>query len=207
MASSATLANLTVRVQNLLADTGADIFPAASITEAIRLAFQEYNTRRPLPVVGQLTVSAAGREQALASLTDLVSISSVWFPYTAATPEFPPSYVHWTIFDNAGALTLFIDDQRVAAPAVGKVLRIFYNKLHTLNGLDSATATTYNAGDDNIIVLGAAGYACLTRSVDLNETSANFAISTPNYGALGAGFLSEFRYLLNAPSIHGRELV
>jgi hypothetical protein len=58
--------------------------------------------------------------------------------------------------------------------------------------LAGAQGTTYGAEDDGLIVTGAVGYALLQRSTELDENTANMAISTPNYGALAEIFLGRF---------------
>ena len=63
---------------------------------------------------------------------------------------------------------------------------------HELNGLDSASSTSFTTEEESLIVLGAAGYACLSRSIALNETSVSRTTSTPNYGTLSELLLGRF---------------
>lgn len=195
MPSTATLATLTDRAEQLLLDTTNAVFPALLINEGIRLALEEYSRARPLKAVGTLTVSSGGREQSMSGLSGLISVARVWFPYTASDPEDPPEWVDFTLFDSSGTLTLYVGGPD--EPAVNDVIRVFYNKTHTLNGLDSANTTTFSAADDGLLVLGGAGYACLSRAADLNETASNMAVSTPNYAALANLLLTQFRDQLN----------
>ncbi len=193
MASSATLATLRVRVAQLLYDVANAVFTTGVIDEGIRLALEEYSRAYPLRSVGTLA-GVTTREPALASLTGLVSVWEVWFPYTAAAPEYPPRLVEFDVLDNAGTLTLLLFTDQ--APN-GESARVFYNKAQTLNGLDGAAATTFEGVDDGLLVLGGAGYSCLSRSAVLTETATYMAISTPNYGALADIFLFQFRSLLS----------
>lgn len=196
MPSSATLTTLRARVSALLTDTGNAVWATGTIDEALRLALHEYSLKRPSRAIGTVTLTAAAREVALSGLTGLIEVERVWFPYTAASPEYPPKWVLWKVLDNAGAFTLFLDVK--ATPAVDDVARVFYRKLHTLNGLDSATGSTFAVEDDSLLALGGAGYSCLARSIDLNETAANMTASTPNYGALASMLLGDFRRQLGA---------
>ncbi len=196
MASAATLTSMETRVRQVLMDPLGTTWDKAAVDEGLRRALEEYSTRRPLHAVQALTLASNGREVALSTLTGLLRLTRVWFPYDASEPEYPPAWCEFDVFDNGGEQLLFLqsDDE----PAEGQAVRLFYQKLHTLNGLDGATATTFAANDEGLLALGAAGYCGLMRSVDLNETSANMSVSTPNYGALASIYLGEFRDLLTA---------
>ena len=198
MASAATLTTLQGRVQNLVMDTGAGIFPTATIQEGVRLALEEYNAHRPQDIIGVRTPSSANKELSLSALTGLLDVRKVWFPYTSATPEDPPrELTDWMIHWDAGVPKLYLGDSAFS-PGGADVARIFYVIPHTLNGLDSATTSTFPAIDDGLLVLGGAGYACIARGVDLSETAANMAVTTPNLAAIGEAFLSQFRKRLGA---------
>ncbi len=197
--SSLTLTTLRTRIQNFLVDTGAATFPSDTVDAGIRLALQELSraacesgaTVRANDVIGTLTPTVNQREVSLSTLTGLIDVTRVWFPYESADPTERPNWVDFEIWWNAGTPTLFLDIAGV--PDGVDVARIFYRKQHTLNALDSATATTFDAAIEDALLIGAAGHACLARSMDLNETAANMAVSTPNYAALGTRFLRQFR--------------
>lgn len=187
----ATLTTLRDRVEAFLVDSTNAVWTTGTLDESIQQALDEYNLWRPQRVIGTLTLATAAREQALSSLTGLTGVDRVWFPYTASDPEYPPNWILFDVFQNAEAFTLFIksDDD----PAVGDVARIYYRKLQTLNGLQGALVTTFPLNDESLLVVGAAGFACLSRSSDLNETAQNMTSSTPNYGALAILHLDSFR--------------
>lgn len=188
MQSSATKSTLEARVQRLLMDTGGAIWTtlANTVEEGLRAALDEYNTRRPLAAVGTLTAAEDGRELALSSLTGLLEVREVWFPYEATDGNVDPRLlrVPFELLDNAGSLSLLLG----VAVFRSDVARVFYTKQHTLNGLDGASATTWDARDDLALTLLACGHCCLMRSVDLDETATNMAVSTPNYAALAQMF-------------------
>lgn len=195
MPSSATLTTLRDRVENLLLDTSNVVWATGILDEAIALALEEYSRARPLLAVGTVTPTASTREVSLSALTGLIGVVRVWWPYTAATPEYPPCWVTWAVFWNAGTPTLFLNG---ISPDGTKVARVFYSKLHTLNGLASAVATTYPASDDGMLVIGAAGYACLSRAVDAVETQPIVGFGTRNYADQGNELLKCFRSLLKS---------
>ena len=158
-----TLASLRDRVEQILMDSGNAIWATGDIDEALRQALAEYSKIRPLAEVGTITVSTATHELSITTLTGLIGVSRVWCPYTAASPEDPPEWVafeHWV-----DEVVLYFPDELTA----GKVARIFYDKVQTLDDLDSASATSFPAEDETLIATGAAGYAALSRALDLGE--------------------------------------
>jgi hypothetical protein len=72
------------------------------------------------------------------------------------------------------------------------VARVWYNALQTLNGLDSASATTFDVMWEGAIAKGAAAYCAIERSIDVSETTGTAAVSTPNLAALGQLWMQEF---------------
>ncbi len=200
MASSLDLAGMRTRVRNVLMDAGAAVWADDQLDQGIRSALEEYSRAGRVPgapvrgreLIATVTPAAGAREVDLSALADFVALERVWYPYLGTPGESP----HWIRFE------LFWDD---AAPmlrmlsALGdgvSTARCFYYARHTLEDLDGATVTTFDAGDENLLAGGAAGHACLMRSADLNETAANMAVSTPNYAALANLYLTEFRAAL-----------
>jgi hypothetical protein len=189
MASSATLTTLRDRVELLLADSGNAIWSTSWLDEAIREALHEYSKTRPLRSVGTLVLSANGREIDVSSLSGLLGVSEIWIPYTSTDPEYPANvrpFQHWP------------DEEKIYVtgdyePASGDVVRVFYTQLQTLNGLDSATSTTFPADDESLIVTGAAGYAATSRAVDLAEKVTLDRLTAQQVRAWGLSKLQEFR--------------
>lgn len=195
MPSSATLTTLRDRVEAFLYDSTNVSWTTGTIDEAVKLALEEYSRAKPLQTIGTVTPTAATREVSLSSLTGLIEVVRVWFPYTASSPEYPPEYCDWSVLWSAGAPTLFLDV--AAAPNGTDVARVTYTKLHTLDGLASATATTYSAADDGLLVMGAAGYCALSRAADVTETQPVVQFGARNYKELADRLLKEFRRLIH----------
>ncbi len=158
-----TLASLRDRVERILADVSNAIWSTDDLDEALRQALAEYSKIRPLQAVTTVNVTTATHELSISTITGLIGVSRVWCPYTAASPEDPPE---WCAFEHWRDLAiLYFPDQLDAST----VARIFYDKVHTLDDLDSASATTFPDEDESLIATGAAGYAALSRALDVGE--------------------------------------
>jgi len=156
---------LRARVQSRLQDSGASRWSATDVDDAIREAVEQYSQLSPAHAIGTVTLSASGREVDISSLTGLVRVEKVWWDYDSSSPGYPPN---WRQFDLFPGSILYIDDP--TAPSSGDVVRIWYTTMHTINGLDSATATTVPAEDISYLVSGAAQFAAQARAVELAET-------------------------------------
>lgn len=166
-----TLAQLEDRVEQTLFDTANAIWPVAAIDEAIRQALHEYSNALPRHMEALIVAPAAGREIALAGITDLLAVTDVIWPYDSdSDEEWPHNYLRgWSLqWDDAQPL-LVLTEIIGAQPQRDDELRIYYTKLHTIQNLDSAAATTLPAHHESLIVTGAAGYAALSRSVERAE--------------------------------------
>jgi hypothetical protein len=92
----------------------------------------------------QTDLSASGREQSLSSVTDLLGATDGWWPYYPSAP--PSARANWVPFEQLPALsgaeaaTLFI--KSASEPAATDVIRVWYERLCVLNGLDGAGTTT-----------------------------------------------------------------
>lgn len=193
MSSSTTKTLLETRFNNVLsASAPATHWLAANLDEALTSTLEEYSRARPYTAV--FTQAVGARELTLSAPTALISLVKVWYPYTAATPEYPPSWIDYDFWFDSGVAKVLLHTD--AVPDGTKLARIWYNGLHTLNGLNGGVTTTWPTGDDSIFVMGAAGYACLQRSTELDETIQNMAVSTPNYGALSELYFGRFHDML-----------
>ena len=192
---TATLTALRERVEQKLADTGHNIWTPDDLGEAIRQAVHEYSKTRPRQAVDLVTLAAAGREIDVSAVTGLLQVVDLWLPYTAASPEYPPNrrpFRHWA---DLGLLVV-VDDPAGSGfgePAAGEVARVFYTAMQTLNGLDSATATTIPLDDESLLVTGAAGHAATSRAVDLAEKVSIDRLISQQVRAWGLNQLQEFR--------------
>ncbi len=185
---AATLTSLTDRVEAFLMDSGNSIWDTGTIAEAIRQTLHEYSRVWPQQAVGTVTMGSDTREVDVSALTGLLGVRRVWLDYDSSNPENPPRWAsHFELWPGS---ILYVGD---IEPKNNDVLRIFYTVMQTLNGLDSETVTSIPLDHESLIVIGAAGYAAFSRSVDLAETAGVSAVSTPNLAALGSRLLRFFR--------------
>ena len=183
-----TLAELRDLVEADLTDAGNATWSTAEIDRGIRRALFRYSEVRPQQVIASLD-AAASREYSLATLTGLVDVQRVWFPYDSTDPVHHPKFIEFELWDDKTVLYLDVAD----CPAVGDdPLRVFYTKAHTLNGLDSAASSTYYVEDEEVLVLGATAFAAVQRTRYVVDT-VNPSVETPgNWKAWGTARMREF---------------
>lgn len=161
---TATLTSLRDRVEVILADATNAIWVESALAEAIQRALDHYTKERPHHNIALIDITSAGYEVDLSSLTNILKVTEVWCDFTPTDPEDPPnqrSFEYW-----ADAKILRVKSYK---PQLGDVMRVFYTKPHTLNGLNAETVTTIPPDDESTIALGAAAYAATSRAVDLTE--------------------------------------
>jgi hypothetical protein len=128
-------------------------FDQAYIDEAIRWAVGRFNEIAPQETVTTLTLSSDGRDDPVSTITEMLRITRVWWPYTASSPatpsrQFPPQWVSYEIWGSVlsesegtgPSATLYIkaSTEHQSSDSV----RVWYQRLCTLNGLDGASDTT-----------------------------------------------------------------
>ncbi len=161
-------------------DAAAYVWTDAVLDRHIGRAVTDYSIADPLEVKSTLTTTAASRDLAIASLTPLVAVEAVEWP----VGEFPPRRVGFSVW----ATTLTMDV--VAAPAGVEDVNVYWLQQHTLD----ASSSTVPPADDDLIALGAAGYAALDRAVyAVNKINTGGADVWARYNAFGDGALRQFR--------------
>ena len=186
---SATLTTLRDRVEQILKDTANSIWSTGDVDEGIRQALHEYSKVRALRAVGTITLTVDGREISLSTLTGLLGVQRIWCDYTATDPEWPANerpFEHWP--DQVKIYVLGEYE-----PQSGDVVRVFYTKLQTLSGLDSAEATSFLDDDETLLATGAAGFAATSRAVDLAEQVTLDRLTSQQVRAWGMAKVQEFR--------------
>jgi hypothetical protein len=184
-----TLAELRDLVEGDLTDASNETWSTDEIDRAIRRALYRYSEVRPLQAETSVS-AAASREYDLSSISGLVDVERVWFPYDSDDPEHPPTWVGFELWEDGNpTLYLKVEDEPTASD---DPLRVFYTKLHTLNGLDGESSSTYYVEDEECLVLGATGYAAVQRSRYVVDT-VNPSVATPeNWRSWGNARLREF---------------
>ncbi|MBN1137739.1 MAG: hypothetical protein JXM73_14220 [Anaerolineae bacterium] len=131
------------------------------IDEAIRWALGRYTEISPDHTITTLDLAADGREVDISSITDYLHITRVWWDYDSTDPTYPPE---WRDFELWPGNILYIKDGD--EPVTGDTVRVWYTRVRTLNGLDSASTTTLPVEHENLIVVGASGFAAQERVQD-----------------------------------------
>jgi hypothetical protein len=170
---TATFTSLRDRVEQMLMDSSNAIFPTTLIDEGIRQALEQYSGAYPRVVETEITLSADGREISLSTLTGLLEVLDVWYPYSSTGSEvFPPNEViGWRVYWDDSIPKLYIHTYQTTQPQSGEKVRIWYSTIHNLNGLDAQTTTTIRSDHEYLLVIGAAAKAAMSRAADLIETA------------------------------------
>ena len=150
-----TLAELTDDIEAELKDTTNATWSTAELEHHVRRALRAYNRVDPQRTAGDLDSVADQREYSLATLTGLMEVTDVWYPYDSTDEQFPPNRPSWYMTRDG---YLYIDVQDVSGDA-DEDLRIFYTLGHTIEALDSGAATTVDGHGEQAVILGASAYA------------------------------------------------
>ena len=186
------LAELRDMIEAILVDNSNAVWTTGTIDSAIRLALYEYNHAVPRHTDTTITLAADGREidySAVQAMANIQTIERVWLPYTSSDPEHPPesrAFEHWR-----NEQKLFIT--RGSQPLSSEVARIFFTVRHTIESLDGAQDTTVLAEDEQLIVLGACGFAAVSREIDVREQVTIDRDVGEEIGKWGNARLVEFR--------------
>ena len=192
MASSETLSSLRTRVENSLQDAANAKWTAEQIDEAITQALQHYSQINPALTIGTVALSAAGREIDISTLTGLLDVLRVWWDYDSSDPSYPPN---WRDFEVWPGDLLYIKDP--AEPQSGDVVRVWYARPQTLNGLSAATATTFPPTHERIIIQGAVAFALIARAAGRSEKVNTDTEMSQKLLAIAEGNMHEFKAALN----------
>lgn len=154
------LADLRDLVESDLVDASNLTWSTGELDRAIRQALWRYSQVRPLQAIA--TIDAAdGREYDLTSLTGLIDVEGVWWPYDSTDTDALPVWCDFELWANNTKLFLKSAD----APCAGDdPLRVFYTQAHTIKDLDGATSSTYFEEDEEVLVLGAVAYAAVQQA-------------------------------------------
>jgi hypothetical protein len=194
-----TLAQLEARVAARLVDTGNAVFALATIDEALRTALSDYSTALPLASETYLTLPAAGREIALDSLTGLIAVLDVWWPFDPDTEKWPPNMVAgFRVWWDDARPVLILASKSGNQPQANDNLRLWYTKPQTIANLDSAAITTVFPNHESALVTGAAGYAAASANIDQIGTVRVDPSEVPGLNQWAAQRLAEWRTWLTS---------
>jgi hypothetical protein len=132
------------------------------------MALDELNTQ--LVYETSFTVSVGGYEQDMSSISAVNAILSAAYPWTEGDDLtgqcFGCRLAEWRL---TGPNTLYFCR---AQPAAGEIIRVRYTKLHAIQELDGAAATTVPDLHRSLVGLWAAAFACELRIRQISENPA-----------------------------------
>jgi len=174
-----------------LDDTSNTRFTTAQIDEALRSALLEYS--RLVPVERTYILATTG-EARMSLPVDFVAaaITKAEYEPDSTTYTFESSVPFRAAFEDEGWWVEVYDADGDLIP-IDQVISLTYAMLHQVDGLDSAAGTTIYPRHEQYLVMGAAGYALLSRSTSRIEAiNLNPQVAAEMRQQAGA-YLMEFR--------------
>ncbi len=190
------LAAIRDRVEVMLQDTGNAIWDSGVIDEGLRQALDQYNSVNPLHMETVITLPGDGHEIALSGITGLMDVLDVWWPYdsAAASETWPPNRVRgWRLWWDDAQPVIILEIADSDEPQTDQEIRVWYSKRQTIQDLDSADITSLRGDHESLIILGGAGHAAMSRTVDLVETAGTDLYQVGLLGTWGQRKLREFQ--------------
>ncbi len=155
----------------------------AELDRHIEHAVRDLSAAAPLQTATILTTTAGSRELSLAGLAGLVQVEAVEYP----TGQHPPHFVRFSLWGDT--LTLLVPQP----PADGQQVKVYYGKMHTLD----ATSSTIPVAQEEVVALGAEGYAALEwASFATNRVNAGGPNTWHHYLSWGQEQLARFHQRL-----------
>jgi hypothetical protein len=146
----------------MLDDVSSLKFTDAQIDTAVRTALIFYNRLRPLQRSYYLDTTG---EAVLSLPLDVVALMVTRVQLFNSGSTIPVAEV---LYKASRINEQWVIECVHGAYPVGQVLGVQYACDHTIDGLDGGAGTTID--DDNLLILGAAGYACQSRAISRAES-------------------------------------
>lgn len=190
---SDTLAQLTDKLQAILLDDGT-LFSDATCEAAIRQALKTLNLRLPIYAATYLDTVPG---QYVYELTEAEAGAVPYQIYDVLLAD-PSGGEH----DMSLTFDTYTEDERLffrlRTPSLAGQLLVRYTLLHTIDGLDSATETTFLSLYSDVLLDGAAEQACIMASAGKAEANNLDSGTTDNYRKAASRFNSAFSAGLTA---------
>ncbi len=158
----------------------------------LRLALLEYNASCPRQESMTMALTSAGTEIILP--IDPLAVTRVYFPWDIAkdiSSQQPNQVSGWETYITSGSPALSLRT-RWLVPQSGDHVRIHYTLPHSISSLAGELNTTLPAYHEEIIVVGAAGFAVLANAANRGDN-----LDRELQEQLGNQFLERFRSLLS----------
>ena len=174
-------------------------WPQELIDAALRRALTSYELYGPT-LEAEFTVSTAGEEQDLSqgagAVANIFKLVQVAYPLVANTVFWDDTCM-WRTTDNSGLKIKMWRRNTPYTPATSEKIGVRYQQRQTIEDLEGATATTFPDHYDTNISIGAAGYACDQRVLDLAEDASAAADAIETLDRRAASYLGEFSSFLS----------
>lgn len=188
--STVDLEEMEDRVSQILGDASNATYSTADVDSAIRMALHKMNELKPREITDVVDAETREFDISAVDVLDPSAILHVWAPYDASDTDAAPDWRAFEAFVYND--TLYVRLLGGADASAGDSARIVYQQAHTVDGLDSASATTFYASLESAFAKGAAAFALRQRSGGLSESATKGATSTPNQGTLADLWMKEF---------------
>ena len=173
------LADLRVELK----DAASAIWSDAELTRAIEKALEEFSKAIPYQNKTTVVTVAGSRDISISALTGRINVRAVEWP----VGSWPQNFVGFAIWGNT--LTMLTD----AAPAAIENTYVYWEGPHTLG----ASSTTLDVAQIELVLIGAAGYACLQEQVDATDSlNTGGQRAATDWEKLAAHYLGRFQALL-----------
>jgi hypothetical protein len=161
---SMTLASAIADIRVKLDDGSSDRYSDAAITEALEMALSQYAKRKPLLSTYSLDSTNSKR---ITMPADFIAMAIVEVEWVSSLADFDDSIAFYATYQDSQWV---LETPGNTIP-LGETLNIYYHAPHTIDGLNSASGTPVPDADEELIELGAAGYASMAHATSLVETN------------------------------------
>jgi len=174
----------------LLDDPYYSRFTATQVDAALRFALIEYSIFRP-PVLSY-NIDGAG--------TYRITMPADFQPLRIIRAELHAEFANPQ--SEVKMISRFLDNQWEIETTerlinLGESLDLFYmGSVHTIYDLDGADVTTIPVQDEQMVQIGAAGYACISRATSQGEANVIQSDATKHIFEIGNKYLDDFRKML-----------
>jgi hypothetical protein len=198
------LTELRDRVLEMLADTTPTSFTADRVDESLHRALDEYSQYNPLQGEALLDLPGDGWEIALDSVTGLLRVMAVHWPYDSTLSEasqLENKINHWFLWwDDARPIVTVVTSDN-SMPVADDEMRLWYELAHTVDGLVGETLTSLPVIHESLLVTGAAGFAAMSQSSAMMLDTAADMYAATLMATWGRSKEREFRQLLSKLAI------
>lgn len=169
------------------------------IDVGITRVLENYTMYGPV-IEATFAVTVAGAQQLLTEgtgkIANLFEVASLAYPWAEDNAvEFWEKELLYRTIDQDGH-HIIAWDRKIITFKADDLIRVRYKQVQTVDEFEGADATTYSLQQEPFIALGAAGFACNTRVLDLAEDPSAAADAAPTLRERSAAYLAEYMGML-----------